>query len=164
MLAMSFGATGCLSVESEFTEVELKHEDLRIPSVASWVTAPNVTFEHPYSTLELPPEVDTELRPLRCTLKPREGVGNLDFILSFRLVMSAPGSDLPPVEMFAFRRDEHTPPGPALTARAVEQPNVLDYWGTGSTTYTLSIGGQLPNRDFSLDVSALFYGEAKLDL
>ena len=66
-------------------------------------------------------------------------------------------------EIFDFQRDESEPDG-QVVADAVDRPNVLDYWATGSTRYTLTFYGKLPEQDWSLDVSVVFEGKAKFEM
>lgn len=168
-IAASLGAMGCMSVEGEFPEVEMTRHNLRIAGVVtpdpSRTMAHTVTFEHPYTALEVPDEIQSELRPVRCVLTAGDGVEDLGFIEGFTLSISAAESTgLPSEEVFAYERDETEPDGPVVSAEAVNRPNVLGYWETGTTVYTLSVYGRLPPQDWSLDVSVVFAGKAKFEL
>ena len=128
-------------------------------------SAQTVTFDHPYDALQLPAEIQSELRPVRCVLTARGGVDDLDFVEGFNLVIGAADSTgLPVEEIFDYQRDESDPVGPELRADAVNRPNVLDYWATGTTQYTLTFYGKLPENDWSLDVSVVFEGKAKFEM
>jgi hypothetical protein len=167
-LAAGLGAIGCVSVEGEFPEVELTRHNLKVdgvPSISDEPVAHTVTFDHPYNALELPADIDSELRPVRCVLTARDGVEDLDFIEGFNLVIGGADSvGLPPAEIFDYQRDEPEPDRSVVATDAVDRPNVLGYWATGTTQYTLTFYGRLPEQDWSLDVSVVFEGKARFQM
>ena len=159
---------GCLSIEGDVPEVRMTRHALTIqgmPSEEAGPVARTVTFSHPYDALQLPDEIQTELRPVSCTLAARDGVDDLSFLMGFSLVISSPASAAPAAqEVFAYSADESAPAGSTLTVAATSSPNVFEYWSTDATEYTLIVYGHLPEQEWTIDVAVDFRGKAKFEM
>jgi hypothetical protein len=136
---------GCLSVEAEAPEVEMTRRALTFEGVPGaeqgGPMARTVTFAHPYDAL------------------------HLSFLQGFTLVIASKDPSAPePVQVFDYTRDDAESPGPELRAVASSSPNVFDYWKTGSTEYTMTVYGQLPEQAWTVDVVVGFRGKAKFEM
>jgi hypothetical protein len=163
--ASSLATLGCLSVEGEVPEVVMTRHALAIgPSLLpdAGDTAQTVSFEHPYQAFSLPDGVESELRPVRTSVTAVGGVDDLAFIHACSLTIATRDPQGPaPATVVDYSLDPSAMPGARLTADAVARPNVIDYWVTGSTFYTLTVVGQLPSEPWTIDVEVAFSGSVK---
>lgn len=164
-----FLALGCVSIEGDVPEVVMTQHALTFEGspapVALGDTAQAVSFPHPYESFEVPDGVESELRPVRATITPVQGVSDLAFLKQVTLAIATRDAQGPAaVTVFDYSGDPLERVGPALTADAVSQPNVIDYWAGGSTFYTLTVFGSLPSNAWAVDVDVAFAGSVKYEL
>jgi hypothetical protein len=165
----SLSAFGCVSVQGDVPEVVMTQHALTFEgsSVPTGVgeTSQTVSFQHPYESFELPDGVKSELRPVRATVTATQGVADLAFLSGFTLAIGTRDPQGPAaVAVFECSRDPSETVGAQLTADTVNQPNVIDYWATGSTFYTLTVFGTLPSNAWAVDVDVTFTGTVRYEL
>jgi hypothetical protein len=166
LCAAGLAALGCVSVEGDVPEVVVTRRALTIgpsPTPAGCgEVSQTASFDHPYQSFSLPDGVQSELRPLWMSVAAVEGVDDLAFIRACALAMATKDPAGPAaVTVVEYSRDASAPPGARLTADAVARPNVIDYWTTGSTFYTLTVAGELPSEPWAVDVEVAFSGTVK---
>jgi hypothetical protein len=164
----ALAASGCLSVDAEVPEMQVKRHDLvfegvpETPGVAAAVTE---TFTHRHSPLWVPDGIQSEIRATEVTLEARQGTPELSFIEGLLLVTSADeqGSAEPEV-VLAYERAEQVRVGQVLSMPARSTTNLAELWQTDATHYELTVWGMLPAQSWSVDVTVTFSGSFSYEL
>jgi len=158
------GAGGCgISVEAEVPEVEIKQHDLAFEGVpfAGLIGDVSVSqsFSQKHSKLELPEELDTEVKALGISLIAKNGIQDFGFIHNLRVTMS--DEVHAPVEIMSYEQDPAAPAGKILTMNSANPVNTLDQWKTDSATFTIEVAGTLPSDPWTIDLAIRFAGKVK---
>ncbi len=125
----------------------------------------STSFDHPYDAFEVPNGVETYLEPVRATLIPTSGVQDLSFLRVFTLTIGSHAPNGPEsLIVFEYRRDGAGGDSSRLTIDSSTQPNLLDYWESEGTYYTLTVAGELPDHQWAIDVELEFHARIKLEL
>ncbi|MBN1608827.1 MAG: hypothetical protein JW940_19530 [Polyangiaceae bacterium] len=169
LCAAGLAPLGCVSVEGDVPEVVMTRHALAIgPSplpTGFGEVSQTVSFEHPYQSFSLPDGVQSELRPTWMSVTAVKGVEDLAFIRACTLVMATRDPAGPAATTVVdYSREPPGTPGACLTADAVNRPNVVDYWVSGSTFYTLTVVGDLPPTPWAVDVEVAFSGSVKYQM
>ncbi len=142
----------------------VRQKGVVIPGVEAQrgLSSSSVRFDHPLGVV-VPEFFEAELRPLGATASIVDGVDSLDFLRKLSLSLgtrrtSDEDEELPRADLGRYERDADDLPGASLTIVAAEPVDVVRYWSTGEAYYELELSGELPKRDWTLDVEAEFRG------
>jgi hypothetical protein len=161
---VSLTAGGCmLQVEADVPDVEITQHDLVFTGVPAAGSLGDVSlsksFSQQHQRLDLPSGLTTEVKALSVTLTAKTGITTFDFLQNLRLTMSDGVHD--PVELINYERDPSAPSTTVLTMPSANPVNTLDEWKTNSATFTVTVAGQLPSQDWTVDLSVDFSGKIK---
>ena len=186
-LLLTAPAIGCgVSVEADIPDIQVTQRGLAFEGVpvAGIDGSVSVTYTQPHGKLDLPEELDSEVKTLSVAIRAAGGVDDLSFIRHIRITM-APGScGGAPIELGTYdaptaasnkgngkgcgngngkseATNSSTGPGKDITLTTLNPANVLDAWKTESALFTLEIAGTLPTTSWSADVIIHFAGSAK---
>jgi hypothetical protein len=158
------GASAC-SAHGDIPNITVTESDLQFEGVPEALSAlddsPTLTtrFEHP-SDFDLPDFLNPELRVERASMRVEDGVADLSFVRSLRLVLGSDGPDAPaPVVMADYQRLGGARVGQVIEITPENDVDVLEHWETGEAWYELTLSGDgMPSRDWSVAVTVQFSG------
>ena len=159
---LSLVSGGCmLQVEADVPDVEITQHDLLFSGVPDVGNLGDVSltksFSQQHQRLDLPSGLTTEVNALGVTLTAKTGIVNFDFMQNLRLTMSDGVHD--PMELINYQRDPKAPSTTVLTMPSANPVNTLDEWKTDSATFTVTVAGQLPAQDWTVDLAVDFSGK-----
>lgn len=166
--ALSLGLGAC-SAEAELPEVLVTQHDVAfegvpfIPGITDVSHTVTTTFDHP-SDLDLPEELNPELRALSTTVYARGDMQDLSFLEELTLILASRVPGAPePIVLAAYQRSGSGDVGRVLELETDGDSNVLDIWDTDDAYYELSLSGVLPESAWSVDVTFAFSGRLSVD-
>jgi hypothetical protein len=158
--------SGCVSVEADFPDVQVVQRGIQftgVPATAVQEGGGDVSTSRSYSQqhskLELPGDIQPDVRAFAVMLRGTSGVADLSFIHYFRVTMSADG--VAPVELGSYEPTPGAAVGPTIGLTTLNPIDVFDAWTTDQATFTLEIAGALPATDWTGDVIAHFSARAR---
>lgn len=157
-------AGGCMvSIEAEAPDIEVTQKDVVFPGSSGGATAGNLSMTHSFSQkhqkLDLPQGLTPEVKALEVTLTAKSGITSFDFIHYLRLSMSDDADNTNAIEAINYERDTTGTTGPVLTMPSANPVNALEQWKTDSAVFTVDVAGQLPESDWTADVTVRFAGK-----
>lgn len=165
LLGIGLLATSACSAHGDIPNITVTESDLQfqgVPEVLSELDdTPTLTtrFEHP-SDFDLPDFLNPELRVTRASMRVEDGVSDLSFVRSLRLVLGSDGPNAPtPVVMAEYQRLGGARVGDELEITPERNIDVLQHWETGEAYYELTLSGDgMPSRDWTVAVTVQFSG------
>jgi hypothetical protein len=180
-------AIGCgVSVEADIPDIQVTQRGLAFEGVpvAGIDGSVSVTYTQPHGKLDLPEELDSEVKTLSVAIQAAGGVDDLSFIRHIRITMAPGSGGGAPIELGTYDAPtaasnkgngnsngngngknettaSSTAPSKDITLTTLNPANVLDAWKTESALFTLEIAGTLPTKNWSADVIIHFAGSAK---
>lgn len=154
---------GC-SAQADIPEVVMTRSDVsfdgvpRLPGVSGMTNTVSTTFDHPKG-FDLPAFFNPELYALSANITGLGDMRDLSFVEGITLTLSSHAEDGPPPRVMATY--ERTPGG--AVGRVVQldtdgDSDVLDFWGTESAFYDVTVWGVLPEQAWAIDVNVAFTG------
>lgn len=162
-LGLAGALTGCtLSVEADVPDVQITQSGLAFEGVPAVVGDASMTksYSQQHSKLDLPSQLDTQVKTLAVTLTATSGVTDVSFIHFMSISMSA-DADSDPIVIGSYDPAAGTTVGDQLKLTTLNPVNILDAWKTDTATFTLQIAGTLPTNAWTADVSINLSGSAK---
>jgi hypothetical protein len=165
LLGIALLAASACSAHGDIPNITVTESDLQfqgVPEVLSELDdSPTLTtrFEHP-SDFDLPDFLNPELRVTYASMSVEEGVPDLSFVRSLRLVLGSDGPNAPPpVVMAEYQRLAGARVGETIEASPERGIDVIEHWETGEAYYELTLSGDgMPSRDWSVAVTVQFSG------
>jgi hypothetical protein len=154
-------AGGCSpSFEADLPDVEITQHGLRMAGVpgASLVGDASVTSSFTFSLSKWTKRMNSEVFVHKVTITARDSLANLDFIKDARVTAAAPAS---PDSATAIMDYERSPDAPSTSAIAVNPPAPVDItslWSANQLVIELQVAGQLPEQDWTVDVTVQVSG------
>lgn len=160
-LGLAGATTGCtVSVEADVPDVQITQRGLTFEGATGGDASMTKTYSQQHSKLDLPSQLDTQVKTLAVTLTATGGVGDLSFIQFLSVSMSA-DADGDPVVIGSYEPATGATVGNQISLTTLNPINVLDAWKTDTATFTLQIAGALPTTEWTGDVSVDLSGTAK---
>jgi hypothetical protein len=188
-IVLTAPAIGCgVSVEADIPDIQVTQRGLAFDGVpvAGIDGSVSLTYTQAHGKLDLPEELDSEVKTLSVAIRAAGGVDDLSFIRHIRITMAPGSGGGAPIELGTYDaatatskkgngnengngngngKGEATASGTGsakeITLTTLNPANVLDAWKTESALFTLEIAGTLPTTSWSADVIIHFAGSAK---
>jgi hypothetical protein len=165
LLGIGLLATSACSAHGDIPNITVTESDLQFQGVPEALSelddSPTLTtrFEHP-SDFDLPDFLNPELRVRSASMRVEDGVSDLSFVRSLRLVLGSDAPNAPaPVVMAEYQRLGGARVGDVLEISPERDVDVLQHWETGEAYYELTLSGDgMPSRDWSVAVTVQFSG------
>jgi hypothetical protein len=159
------GASSACSAHGSIPDITVTESDLEFQGIPAELSAlddsPTLTtrFEHP-SDFDLPDFLNPELHVVNASMRAEDGVTDLSFVRSLKLVLGSDAPGAPPaVVMAEYQRRSGQTVGSVLNIEADSDVDVLQHWETGEAYYELTLSGDgMPSRDWSVEVTVKFSG------
>jgi hypothetical protein len=166
LLSLALGA-GC-SASAEIPEVIVTQSDIEfpgvpaIPGVTDVTQTVSTTFDHP-SDVQLPDELNPELRPISASVTGRGSMQDLSFLEGLKVTISSHAEGAPPARTLAYyERPSNGKVGRVVNLQTNTESDVISYWDTDQAYYDVTLWGTLPSKDWAIDVSFAFSGKVSI--
>jgi hypothetical protein len=165
LLALGVLSASACSAHGSIPDITVTESDLQFQGVPAEISAldesPTLTtrFEHP-GDLDLPDFLNPELHVVRASMRAEDGVSDLSFVRTLKLVLGSDAPNAPaPVTMADYERRPGQQVGDVLHIDADRDVDVMQHWETGEAYYELTLSGDgMPSRDWSVQVTVQFSG------
>jgi hypothetical protein len=155
---------GC-SAHGSIPDITVTESDLQFQGIPAELSAldesPTLTtrFEHP-ADFDLPDFLNPELHVVRASMRAEDGISDLSFVRTLKLVLGSDGPNAPaPVVMAEYERRSGQVVGEVLNIDADHDVDVIEHWQTGEAYYELTLSGDgMPSSDWSVQVTVKFSG------
>ena len=151
------------SAEADIPEVDVTQHGVTIPGVARakgtgdvWVTS---SFTFSSSNTAWAKRMNSEIFLHQVTVTATDGVPNLDFIKSARLTMADSANSEATTEIVSYDRCDEAPSSSTIEVSMPEPIDITPLWSADQTLIELAMAGQLPEEDWTLDVTLKLTGK-----
>jgi hypothetical protein len=151
---------GCplADVSADVPDVCLTYPNLQIQTPAVKSATQSFVFDDLSKVHDLVKQ-DASLQFIRAELRVTSGLEDLDFVQAVHVVVSDPGTELPPLTIYNCDGD-CVPDGNTLELPAGLAQNAIDYLRSNSVQVDLSFVGEIPAASWTMDVDVCMKGSA----
>ena len=155
---------GCaLSAEASAPDIEVTEHDIAVAGIPMagrlGEVATQMSFMHNLPSIDLPSSVDTTVKAVAVTLTAKQGVTDLSFLHSLRVVMSPTSGTATPVELINYQKADGATVGSVLVMPSQNPANILEQWNAKTAQFTVAVSGILPEQSWMVDLSVHFVGD-----
>ena len=160
VLAALFGAC---SFEADLPDVQITQRDVKVPGV------PQTTLGSPSSTPSSFPlsssdvtwakGMKTDVLVHRVRIAASDSLTTLDFIDWTRVTAAASSSSESAIPIMNYERGEEAPSSPVIDVSIPAPVNITTVWSADKTVIELQMAGQLPEQDWTVDVTLNLSGK-----
>jgi len=163
LLGSASSLAGCaLSAEATAPDIEVTERGLAVAGIPMagrlGDVATQLSFTENLPSIDLPAGIDTSVKAVAIDLTATEGVTDLSFLRTLRVVMAPSAGTAAPVELIDYQNDGSATVGSVLTIPSKNPANILAEWNTKSAEFTIAVSGTLPEQSWKIDVTAHFSG------
>lgn len=156
--------TGCaLSAEASAPDIEITEHNIAVTGIpmAGRVgeVATQLSFMENLPSIDLPASVDSSVKAVGVTLTAKQGVTDLAFLHSLRVVMAPTTGTAAPVELITYEKSGSAAVGTVLAIPSQNPANILDEWKAKTAEFTVEVSGVLPEQSWMIDLSVHFAGD-----
>ena len=157
-------ASGCLpSFEADLPDVEITQQGLKMAGVplAAKVGDASVTssFTLSPSTTAWAKRLNSEVFIHRVNIAANGSQADLDFIDLARVTAGNPTSPEGTTEILNYARSEELPPGSDIEVSMPTPIDITNLWSADQAVIELQVAGQLPEQDWTVDVTLSLSGK-----
>jgi len=152
---------GCplLDVEADVPEVCLTYPNLQIPATTGLSSLQQSFVFDDLSAVHDLVKQDAKLEFIRAQVRVTSGIPDLTFIDAVRIVVSSPGTTLPPLTMYDCDGD-CVPEGDKLEIPAALGNDAIAYLRSDAVQVDLDFRGQIPAASWTMDVDVCMKAHA----
>jgi hypothetical protein len=157
-------ASACsFSAEADIPEVDVTQHGVTVPGVpgAERIGDVSVTSSFTFSSSNTAwaKRMNSEIFLHQVTVTATDGVPNLDFIKSARLTMADSANSEATTEIVSYDRCDEAPSSSTIEVSMPEPIDITPLWSADQTLIELAMAGQLPEEDWTLDVTLKLTGK-----
>lgn len=161
--ALATLAAACtLSIEAKVPDVEVTQHGLKVQGVpqAKLIGEVSVTssFTLSSSNTAWAKRLNSEVFVHQVTVAAGDGLPNLDFITAARLTMADPTNSEGTTEIASYERSDGAQSTTVIEASMPTPIEVTRVWSADNTVIELEMSGQLPEQDWTVDVTLKMAG------
>jgi hypothetical protein len=163
LVLIALFSSACVDLTGELPEACLTQEALTFPGVPISVPETRITEEFVHEDLRelqefLGDEIESEITFLRVAFVPKSGVTDLSFIKSIEILGNTADGGMEDVPVSACQGSACPVGGARVFLPANDSINIRDYVKSGSMSFGMTVGGDLPKTDWSIDVDICVHG------
>jgi hypothetical protein len=157
-------AGGCLfDVEADIPEVQVTQHGVKVPGVAQSTRIGDVSvttsFTFSSANTAWAKHMNSQVLARQVTVTSTGGVPNLDFIKSVRLTMSDPATSKEATALISYERCDEAPSSSIIEVNMPKPIDITPLWSADQTIIGLTLGGRLPEDDWTVDVTLMVGGK-----
>lgn len=157
---VSLGVVGCVQATADVPELEVTRQKLEFsaaPAIVPSGTVLTVTqqFTNESEPVKLPDSVNADVHATEFSLTIKDGADNLSFVRSAKLSATRKGGT--PETIFDYASDGGET-SKTLVLPIDDKSGALDPWSINSTTFEITVTGELPRQVWHADVSLKYSG------
>jgi hypothetical protein len=150
------------SIEAKVPDVEVTQHGLNMQGVpqANLIGDVSVTssFTLSSSNTAWAKRMNSQVFVDQVTVLAGDGLANLDFVTAARLTMADPTSSEGTTEIASYERSAGAPSSSVIEANMPTPIEVTRIWSADNTVIELDMSGQLPEQDWTVDVTLKMAG------
>jgi hypothetical protein len=162
VLAALAGACS-FSAEADIPEVDVTQHGVTVPGVpgATWSGDVSVisSFTFSSSNTAWAKRMNSEILLHRVTVTAAAGVPNLDFIKFAHLTMADAANSEATTDILSYDRPDEAPSSSQIEVATPKPIDITLLWTAEQTLIGLAMAGQLPEEDWTVDVSLKLTGK-----
>jgi hypothetical protein len=161
-------ASGCSpSFEADLPDVEITQHGVKMAGVPETTQAGDASvtgsFTLSSSTTAWAKHMDSEVFVHQVTIAASDGLADLDFIESARVTAADPAISEGTAEIMNYDRGEDAPAGSAIEVSMPSPIDITTLWSANKAVIELQMAGQLPEQDWTVDVTLKISGKITCD-
>jgi len=154
-------ASGCSpSFEASLPDVEITQHGLRMAGVpgAAQVGDTSVTSSFTFSSSAWAKHMNSQVFVHQVTITARGDLPNLDFIKNARVTAAAPAISESATDLVNYERSQDAPSSASVEVTMPAPVDITSLWSAGQVVVELQVAGQLPEQDWTVDVTVKVSG------
>jgi hypothetical protein len=164
ILALATLASSCaFSVDANIPDVEITQHGLKMPGVPQsnlvGDTSVSSSFTYSSSNTAWAKSMNSRVYVRQVEVTAGGGLTNLDFIKAIHLTMADSENSENSAEILSYDRSDGTPSSSVIDASMPKPIDITLLWSATATVIDLKMAGQLPQQDWSVDVTLKLGGE-----
>jgi len=155
-------ASGCSpSFEADLPDVEITQRGVKMAGVpeTAQVGDASVTSSFTFSLSTWAKRMNSGVFVRQVTITASGSLPNLDFIQLARVTAANPASPQGTTELMNYDRSEGTPSSSAIEASMPTPIDITTLWSADKAVIELQMAGQLPEQDWTVDVTLKLSGK-----
>jgi len=152
---------GCSpSFEADLPDVEITQRGLKMAGVpgAALLGDTSVTSSFTFSLSKSAKSMNSKVLVHQVTLTASSGVPNLDFIKNARVTAAAPAISESATDLVNYERSQDAPSSASVEVTMPAPVDITSLWSAGQVVVELQVAGQLPEQDWTVDVTVKVSG------
>jgi hypothetical protein len=153
--------SGCSpSFEADLPDVEITQHGLKMAGVpgAALVGDASVTSSFTFSSSAWAKHMNSEVLVHKVTITASNGLPNLDFIKDARVTAAAPAISEGATDLVNYERSQDAPSSATIEVTMPAPVDITSLWSAGQVVVELQVAGQLPEQDWTVDVTVQVSG------
>ena len=150
------------SIEAKVPDVEVTQRGLKVQGVPQSKAIGDVSVTSSFtlssSNTAWAKRMNSQVFVNQVTVASSSGLPNLDFITAARLTMADASSSEGTTEIASYERSDGAPSSSVIEASMPAPIEVTHLWSADNTVIELEMSGQLPEQDWSVDVTLKMAG------
>jgi len=155
-MVLAAAAVSCAQVEADIPEAQVTQKGVAFRGASSggWHGEVSATqsFTLTSDNLSWVKDLNSKLYLTQIHLQAASGVQDLSFIHYAHITMSDADKKAMPVELVDYVRPDHQAPTALLTAQTPYPIDISKIWTVKKLVVTVTLAGDLPDKDWSVDV------------
>jgi hypothetical protein len=152
---------GCSpSFEADLPDVEITQHGLKMAGVPAAVVVGDTSVTSPFtfSSSTRTKCMNSQIFVHHLTITARDGLFNLDFIKFARVTVATLASPDNTTAIMDYARSADAPSSSAIEVSLPAPIDVTSLWSAGQAVIELQVAGQLPEQDWTVDVTLSLSG------
>ena len=149
------------SFEADVPEVDITQRGVKIAGVSGAALAgdTSVTTSFTYSLSAWAKRMNSDVRVHHVTIAASGSVPNLDFVALARVTAANPASPESTTELLNYDRSEVASPNSDIEVSMPAPIDITTLWSADKAVIELQMAGQLPEQDWTVDVTLTLSGK-----
>lgn len=148
--------SGCSpSFEADLPDVEITQHGLKMAGVPGAVVVgdTSVTSSFTFSSSAWAKRMNSQVFVHQVTITAGNGLPNLDFIKVARATAAAPAISEVTTDLVNYERSQDTPSSLAIEVSLPAPIDITSLWSANQLVIELQVAGQLPEQDWTVDMT-----------
>ncbi len=161
-------ASGCApSFEADVPDFEITQRGLKMPGVPHTAGANDSSVSSSFALSSCnaawAKRLNSHVRLHQVTINASGSLPNLDFVDLARVTATNPANAESPTELLNYDRDEAAPSGSDIGVSIAVPIDITTLWSAAQAVIELQVAGQLPEQDWTVDLTLRLSGKMTYD-
>ena len=162
-------ASGCApSFQADVPDIEITQRGLKMPGVPGTTPASDTSVASSYTyslcNAEWAKRLNQDVLVHSITIAASGSVPNLNFVDFAHLTATSPASPEGAIELLSYDRSEATSPNSDIEVSMPAPIDITTIWSADKVVIEVQMAGQLPEQDWTVDVTLNLSGKMTYEL